>query len=198
MDRRDFLRLATFAATAAVIRVPLFAGAAEAAAKPVSANGLLYKTDGTGKIFVSATNGKTWTLHSNLVDLFGDRPGRRQGRAPASHGRVQGSQLRVEAGDRQAFVDDHLIDDRPDVSLRPSTPEDRDFLRAVYASTREEELRLVPWSDADKSAFVLMQFDAQDRAYHATYPDGRFLVVMVGRRRSRAGSTLPGSRTRSA
>lgn len=66
MDRRDFLRLATLAATAAVVRVPFFAGAAEAAAKPVSANGLLYKTDGTGRIFVSATNGKTWTLHSNL------------------------------------------------------------------------------------------------------------------------------------
>jgi ribosomal protein S18 acetylase RimI-like enzyme len=77
-------------------------------------------------------------------------------------------------------VDDDLIDERPDLSLRPSTPDDRDFLRAVHASTREEELRLVPWSDADKAGFVSMQFDAQDSAYRTTYPDGRFLLVMEG------------------
>jgi photosystem II stability/assembly factor-like uncharacterized protein len=70
MDRRDFLRLASFATTAAVVRVPFWAGTAAAATKPVSANGLLYKTDGTGKIFVSATNGKTWTLQTNLGSMY--------------------------------------------------------------------------------------------------------------------------------
>lgn len=63
------------------------------------------------------------------------------------------------------------------VTLRPTAPGDLPFLIALYASTREEELALVPWKDAQKQAFVETQYHAQDQAYRARYPDGQFLVV---------------------
>jgi ribosomal protein S18 acetylase RimI-like enzyme len=50
-------------------------------------------------------------------------------------------------------------------------------LRRVYASTRQDELGQVPWSDAEKQAFLAMQFDAQDRHYRAHFPGARFDVV---------------------
>lgn len=39
-----------------------------------------------------------------------------------------------------------------DLSLRPITPQDQDFLYRVYASTREEELKQTGWKeDEDRS-----------------------------------------------
>src|SRR4051812_22049373 len=38
-------------------------------------------------------------------------------------------------------------------------------------------MAMVPWADAQKAAFVSMQFEAQNRAYRSAYPEGRFLVV---------------------
>jgi len=61
--------------------------------------------------------------------------------------------------------------------LRPVTADDREFLYSVYASTRTEELSVVPWTDEQKAAFLRMQFDAQDSYYREVYPEGRFLVV---------------------
>ena len=67
MDRRRFLSLAGYASLAAAVRIPFSAAVAgAAAAKPVAFGGLLYKCDGTGKIYVSATNGKSWALQTNL------------------------------------------------------------------------------------------------------------------------------------
>ena len=63
------------------------------------------------------------------------------------------------------------------VTLRPASPNDQDFLRRVYASTREEELAPVPWSDAEKEAFLRHQFEAQDRHYREHYPGASFDVV---------------------
>lgn len=71
-----------------------------------------------------------------------------------------------------------------DVRLRPATPDDRAFLREVYASTREEELAPVPWDDATKQQFLDFQFEAQDREYHTRHPHGRFLVIEVAGERA--------------
>jgi ribosomal protein S18 acetylase RimI-like enzyme len=49
----------------------------------------------------------------------------------------------------------------------------------VYDSTREDELRRVPWTDEQKRAFLDMQFDAQKRHYEDYYPDCDFLVIEV-------------------
>lgn len=67
----------------------------------------------------------------------------------------------------------------PEVTLRPCVAEDAEFLRRVYHSTREDELRLLPWSDADKAAFLDMQFGAQKKHYEAQYPDCAFRVIVV-------------------
>jgi ribosomal protein S18 acetylase RimI-like enzyme len=75
-------------------------------------------------------------------------------------------------------VADHLTHFPAGIELRPATHEDRDFLRELYASTRARELAPVPWTDAEKDAFVAAQFDAQDAAYRGAYPDGEFLVVL--------------------
>lgn|SRR5581483_2828846 len=56
------------------------------------------------------------------------------------------------------------------ITLRPVEPADGPFLLRVYASTRSQELALVPWSDEQKSAFVRMQFEAQQRHYDAQFP----------------------------
>jgi ribosomal protein S18 acetylase RimI-like enzyme len=53
--------------------------------------------------------------------------------------------------------------------LRPSLPEDRDFLFRLYASTRVEELRPFGWNAVQQEAFLRMQFNAQQQWYLATY-----------------------------
>ena len=64
------------------------------------------------------------------------------------------------------------------VTLRPATVEDVPLLQRVYASTREEELAQVAWSEEQKSAFVEMQFRAQDTDYHTNYPDAAYDVIL--------------------
>jgi GNAT superfamily N-acetyltransferase len=64
------------------------------------------------------------------------------------------------------------------VARRPVADDDRDFLFAVYASTRDDELAPVPWTMAEKRAFLRQQFDLQDRSYRAQFPDATFDVVL--------------------
>jgi hypothetical protein len=49
--------------------------------------------------------------------------------------------------------------------FRPVADADTPFLYSVYVSTRTEELAAVPWSDAQKTAFLTMQFNAQRADY---------------------------------
>ena len=65
------------------------------------------------------------------------------------------------------------------VSLRPALPEDEDFLRRVYGSTRVEELAVTGWDDAAKDAFIAHQFDAQQKHYLANYEGASYDVVLV-------------------
>lgn len=68
------------------------------------------------------------------------------------------------------------------LTLRPIARDDADFLLQVYAGTREEELAPLPWTDAEKQAFVRMQFDAQHAYYEEHYAGAAFDVVVVGER----------------
>ena len=68
----------------------------------------------------------------------------------------------------------------PAATLRVSTPEDRDFLFAVYASTREEELRLWGWDDNQRRAFLEMQFRAQSQQYSLCYPQADSSIILFG------------------
>lgn len=65
------------------------------------------------------------------------------------------------------------------IRLRPICDDDREFLYRVYASTREEELAVVAWSEAQKTAFLQAQFEAQDRYYRAHYDTAGFSVIYL-------------------
>ncbi|MGY4575321.1 GNAT family N-acetyltransferase [Bradyrhizobium sp. BEA-2-5] len=54
---------------------------------------------------------------------------------------------------------------------------DLPFLSRLYASTRAEELAPVPWSEADKAAFLEQQFRAQHAHYQQHYPNADWLVI---------------------
>jgi ribosomal protein S18 acetylase RimI-like enzyme len=69
-----------------------------------------------------------------------------------------------------------------EITLRPVTDSDREFLVHLYASTREEELSLVDWGPGQRDAFIRMQFDAQDTDYRRNNPVGSFDVIEVGGR----------------
>ena len=57
-----------------------------------------------------------------------------------------------------------------------------DFLRRVYASTRTEEMAMVPWSEEQKAAFCRMQFEAQHAHYHTHYPNAAYDILQQGGR----------------
>lgn len=65
-------------------------------------------------------------------------------------------------------------------TVRRAWPEDREFLRRVYASTRAEELALTGWSVEDCAGFVSMQFDAQEAHYRQSFPQAELSVVELG------------------
>ena len=68
-----------------------------------------------------------------------------------------------------------------DLAVRPIGPEDRAFLFRLYASTRAEELALTGWDDAQKDAFLTMQFNAQHSYYQEHYCGAAFdLILLAG------------------
>ena len=72
----------------------------------------------------------------------------------------------------------HGLNEPPSpITLRPVSSSDRDFLLRVYASTREEELAPVSWTEAEKAAFIEQQFEAQDRHYREHYAGASLDVV---------------------
>ncbi len=64
-------------------------------------------------------------------------------------------------------------------TTRPITPEDREFLYRVYASTRAEEMVLVDWSDEQKADFLRFQFDAQHKYYQEQFPRAAYDLILI-------------------
>jgi GNAT superfamily N-acetyltransferase len=69
------------------------------------------------------------------------------------------------------------------LALRAATPEDREDLVRIYASTRAAELAQVTWwDDSQKLAFCQMQYDAQKGEYEERYSDAEYdLILLEGR-----------------
>lgn len=67
-----------------------------------------------------------------------------------------------------------------EITFRPITEADSDFLLRVYSSTRTEELAMVPWTEDQKAAFCRMQFHAQHTHYQQHYSDASFDVMERG------------------
>ena len=68
----------------------------------------------------------------------------------------------------------------PDSPLRfrPIEANDEAMLLTVYASSRSEEMALLPdWTEAQKLAFLTQQFQAQHLYYQQNYPRANFQVI---------------------
>jgi ribosomal protein S18 acetylase RimI-like enzyme len=66
------------------------------------------------------------------------------------------------------------------LSLRPARPGDSSFLYRVFASTRESDLALLPWTHEEKDSFLRQQFTAQDTHYRQAYPQADLSVILAG------------------
>ena len=64
------------------------------------------------------------------------------------------------------------------ITLRDAAAEDEAFLLELYASTRADEMALVPWTEDQRQAFVKLQFAAQHEHYHNQYPDAGYKLIM--------------------
>ena len=65
------------------------------------------------------------------------------------------------------------------LATRAVRPDDAPFLLELYASTRAEELALVPWSAEQREAFVSAQFAAQQDHYRKQYPQATHEIILA-------------------
>lgn len=69
---------------------------------------------------------------------------------------------------------------RPEtIGRRPVADTDAEFLLQVYASTRQEEMAMVDWTDAEKDAFLRGQLAAQKADYDARFPDACHEIILL-------------------
>ncbi|RII28305.1 MAG: N-acetyltransferase [Geobacter sp.] len=66
------------------------------------------------------------------------------------------------------------------IRLRPVADSDLEFLCQLYASTRDEEKKLVGWDDAQWESFMRMQFNLQHTHYMRNYQNPTFDIIMHG------------------
>jgi Acetyltransferases len=64
------------------------------------------------------------------------------------------------------------------ISLRPVTPEDESLLFTIYCSGRAEEMASVPWTDAQREAFLRLQFNAQTNYYRDYYAGSEHSIIL--------------------
>jgi ribosomal protein S18 acetylase RimI-like enzyme len=65
------------------------------------------------------------------------------------------------------------------LGLRPETPEDDDFLLALYASTRAAEMELTNWTADQRREFLRSQFQLQRMHYRRYYTHAAFDVITL-------------------
>jgi ribosomal protein S18 acetylase RimI-like enzyme len=63
------------------------------------------------------------------------------------------------------------------LAFRRVAEADLAFLARLYASTRADEMAVVPWPAEEKAAFLAMQFRAQHTDYQRNYADADWLVI---------------------
>jgi len=77
-----------------------------------------------------------------------------------------------------------LVDDgHPPVVIekRDATPNDEEFLRKLYHSTRSDEVKAFGWDEAQQESFLDMQFRMQQNAYRMQYPNAEHSVIVCDR-----------------
>lgn len=65
------------------------------------------------------------------------------------------------------------------ITLHPATQDDLEFLYEVYASTRQDELAVTPWTEQQKADFLRFQFNAQHTYYQQNYAGAEFDVILM-------------------
>jgi len=65
------------------------------------------------------------------------------------------------------------------VALRFATPEDEAFLRAVFGSTRSDELASLAWDPKQVQAFIDTQFNIQQQSYRACHPAAKNQTILL-------------------
>lgn len=64
-----------------------------------------------------------------------------------------------------------------ELATRPVTPADQEFLRALYHSTRREELAQTGWGPEQITAFLDQQFEAQTVHYNEHFDSRGFAIL---------------------
>ncbi len=64
-------------------------------------------------------------------------------------------------------------------TLRAATSQDREILYRIYASTRADEMAVVPWSEEQKERFLRFQFDAQHSYYMEHFKRAAFDLILL-------------------
>lgn len=75
---------------------------------------------------------------------------------------------------------EELTGGAPAPSLRPAQARDEPFLRALYGTTRPDVAAMLGWPDAEREAFLDVQFQAQLASYRAQFPGSDHCVVCLG------------------
>ncbi|HJT68488.1 MAG TPA: GNAT family N-acetyltransferase [Pyrinomonadaceae bacterium] len=65
------------------------------------------------------------------------------------------------------------------ITLRSAGPEDEEFVIDVYATTRAEEMKLVPWTEEQQRIFIRSQFAAQKNHYAQKYPAATHDIILA-------------------
>jgi ribosomal protein S18 acetylase RimI-like enzyme len=73
-----------------------------------------------------------------------------------------------------------LVEHDVRLRLRAETEADSDFVIALYADTRREELRPVDWPEAAKQDFLAQQSRLQSAHYRQHYPGAELLLILRG------------------
>jgi len=88
--------------------------------------------------------------------------------------------VRPHRSSATSSLDARLVDGgTPALALRDVTTDDEPFLFRVFADSRRTELARVPWTDAQRLAFLASQFAAQYRYYREHYDGATYHVVLA-------------------
>ena len=64
------------------------------------------------------------------------------------------------------------------LSLRPATDADQEFLVGVFASTRADELQALAWNPIQAEMFIKIQYSAQQQSYRLSYPEAENNIIL--------------------
>ncbi len=65
------------------------------------------------------------------------------------------------------------------ITFRPIAEDDGELLLSLYAGSRELEMSVLDWTEAQKEAFLRQQFEMQHKYYRMEFPDADYLLMLL-------------------